>query len=218
MNITIEFPTVLPPGYKMFKARKWAVPELGLSYEEFGFSSFQVIPTWIAETRTWSAVSNFSIMDTYGTKKLQEIQVQDGFELRVKMNWLVMNGFASSPMWTGSSKNWQDAPEYRVGTMLWGDQIFAATTETFNVQTSLGLQSCRKILPFRKIDWFRSPDAHPHLFPWACVSGPNNGISFSWGRGKIRTMLQVLDPIDYKFAGSIVPTAFYMPENWCLSP
>jgi hypothetical protein len=217
VNITVEFVDrpVLPDGYQMFRATKWAILELGLSYEAFGFSSFEVVPLWIPETRQFSAVSNFSILDKDGITNLQKLQPNDGFSLNVKMNWLVASNSGGNAMWTGDATEWDTATSYRVGTMLWGDQLFAATTQTFNLTTTIGQGTYRKVLSFKKSDWLKDPKSNPHLFPRATVTGRNNGISNSFGRGEIRTMLQVLDPNDYKFAGSIIPT-YYIPSNWCL--
>jgi len=207
---------VLPAGWHLFRATKWPVLELGLSFEIFGGSSFEVIPLWIPETRQFTAINNFSVLDNDGVKRLQALQPKDRFDLRVKMNWLVSSGTGGNAMWTHSALEWDTSPTYEAGTMLWGDQLFAASEETFNLTTSIGAGSYRKVLPFKKSDWFKDPAVNPHLFPRATVCRPNGGISRDFGRGEIRTMLMVLDPADYKFTGSIKPSAFYVLDSWCL--
>ena len=216
VKITVE---PLPDGFRLFRAKKWPLVEIGLSFETFGGSSFQVVPLWIPETRQFSAISNFSILDTDGTLRLQKLQPQDSYGLRVKMNWLVGAG-TSTPecaMWTDSTLEWNVAPQYHVGTMLWGDQTFLAskTVEMIRTTPTLGTIPCRRVYAFRRSDWSKDPATHPHLFPRATVCRPSGGISDDFGRGEIRTMLQVLDPRDYKFAGTITPS-FYIPDFWCL--
>lgn len=206
----------LPAGYQLFKAKRWPLTEIGLSYETFGGSSFQVVPLWIPETKQFSAISNFSVLDNDGVKRLQALQPNDGYPLSVKVGWLVADGTGVSAMWTHSDLDWDSSPTYEAGSMLWGDQLFAATNEIFNLTTSIGSGQYRKVLPFRKTDWLKDPKANPHLFPRATVSRPNGGISNDFGRGEIRTMLMVLDPRDYKFAGGIIPSAFYVPVQWSL--
>lgn len=217
LPISITFRNMaLPIGYKLFRATKWPIVELGLSFESFGGSSFQVVPLWVIETRQFSAVKgNFSILDADGVKRLQALQPNDGYTLNVKMNWLVASGDGVCPMWTHSPAEWDLSPTYEVGTMLWGGQIFAASEEVFYLSTSIGYGGYRKVLPFRKADWNKDPQAYPYLFPRATICRPNGGISNDFGRGEIRTMLQVLDPRDYQFAGSLVPSAFYIPTQWC---
>ncbi len=205
-----------PPGWKLFRATKWPIIELGLSAETFGGSSFEVVPLWVPETGQFSAVKgNFSILDSDGVKRLQTLQPSDGYTLRVKMNWLVASGIGVAPMWTHSPAEWDQSPTYEVGTMLWGDQIFAASEDVFYLATSIGYGGYRKVLPFRRADWSKDPKQYPYLFPRATICRANGGISNDFGRGEIRTMLQVLDARDYKFAGGQVPGAFYIPVQWC---
>jgi hypothetical protein len=220
-TIVLTEPTadIIPPpaGWKLFRATTWPVVELGLSFETFGGSSFEVIPPWIPETRQFTAISNFSVLDNDAVKRLQALQPADGFDLRVKMNWLVSNGTGGTAMWTHSDLGWDTSPTYEAGTMLWGDQLFAASEETFNLNTSIGYGTYRKVMPFRRADWNKDPKQYPYLFPRATVCRPNGGISNDFGRGEIRTMLQVLDPRDYKFTGGIIPSGFYIPVPWCLA-
>ena len=212
VKITVE---PLPDGFRLFKAKKWPLVEIGLSYETFGGSSFQVVPLWIPETRQFSAISNFSILDADGVSRLKALQPKDGFGLAPKMGWLVAEGTGVCAMWTHSTAGWDTSPTYEVGTMLWGDQTFLASKETVQLRTTIGTTPCRRVYAFRKSDWSKDPTTHPYLFPRATVCRPNGGISDDFGRGEIRTMLQVLDPRDYKFAGTITPT-FYIPDFWCL--
>lgn len=215
IEIKIDSPVAnLPDGYQLYRAIKWPIVELGLSREVFGFDSFQVVPLWVPETKQFSAVSNFSILDDI--KRLQDLQPADGFELRVKMNWLVADGNGGNAMWTGTAQSWDTTTEYRSGTMLWGDQIFAASKQEFYLSTPIGYGAYRKVLPFRKADWNKKHTEYPHLFPRATITRANGGISNDFGRGEIRTMLMVLDPRDYKFAGGLIPSAFYIPVQWCL--
>lgn len=219
-TIVLTEPTasIVPPpaGWKLFRATTWPVVELGLSFEAFGGSSFEVIPLWVPETKQFSAVKgNFSILDADGVAHLKALQPDDGYPLSVKMGWLVYSGVGVAPMWTHSEADWDTAVTYEVGTMLWGDQLFAASEETFDLTTSIGYGTYRKVMPFRKADWDKDPQQYPYLFPRATVCRPNGGISNDFGRGEIRAMLMVLDPRDYKFAGSIVPSGFYIPTQWC---
>ena len=210
---------IIPPpvGWKLFRAKPWPLTEIGLSFEIFGGSSFEVVPLWIPETRQFSAVSNFSVLDADAVARLKALQPKDGFGLAQKMGWLVADGTGVCAMWTHSSAGWDTATTYEAGTMLWGNQLFAASEQTFEIKTSLGLGTYRKVLPFRRADWNKDPKQYPYLFPRATVCRPNGGISDDFGRGEIRTMLMVLDPRDYKFAGSVIPSAFYIPDAWCLA-
>lgn len=205
-----------PPGYKLFVAQPWPILELGLSSTVFGGSSFQVLPPWIEETKQFSAISNFSIL-TYASGdiiKLLALQPRD-MSLGIKMGWLVAEGTGVSAMWTGTEQGWDTALEYRVGTMLWGGQLFAASEQLYYISTKLGYGAYRKVLPFRRTDWQKDPGQYPYLFPRASIVSKGDGISWDFGRGAIYTCLQVLDPADFKFAGGLKPSAFYVKENWC---
>src|SRR5262245_25000613 len=143
MQIDSTFPnsnTTPPPGYAVYRAKPWPIPELDLSYETFDVSSFQVTPLWVDETRQFSAGSagNWSLL-TDVRDKLIALQPKDGIDIHIKMNWLIHSGNGVACMWTGDKKiEWKDTTDYRAGCQLWGNQLFAATVETSSVKTKIG--------------------------------------------------------------------------------
>ncbi len=214
LSFTIHYPPALPTGYRLFRAPVWPIHQYGLdlSTATFGLSSFMIIPVWIPETRSWSGVTNFSVLPE--TEQVQGLQPKDGHTLTEKMNWLVTAGNGTAPMWTGDTTiTWQNATEYRVGCMLWGNQVFAASEVVTAVNVNGQIIGMRRVLPFRREYWDTQPE---WMFPQACIAGKDNKLSYDWGRGEIRTMQMLLNPAQYDFAGTIQPQAFWMPADWCL--
>lgn len=204
-----------PDGFDLFLAPIWPIPELGLSADKFGFSSFQVIPAYIPETKSWSAISNFSIWDFDAVVRIQKLQPDDGYALNVKMKWLVHSGTGVGPMWTGNTGlDWNETTTYRSGSMLWGRQVFAASKETYAFYTkAFGFTDYRKCYEFRRSDWQR--DKHIEwLYPRAAITRSGGGFSNDFGRGEIRTPLMIVSQ-DYQFAGHVVPSGFFVPASWC---
>ena len=176
-----------------------------------------VIPVWVTETRSFSALQNYSKIDRAEIDKLIALQTPDpDHPIEVKMNWLMYTGTGVSAMWTGDTQqDWRVTPLARVGSMLWGNQLFAASEATYPVMVKGVSTLCRKVLPFRSDYW--NSDRPEWAFPRACVVTPGEGISYDWGRGEIRTMLQVMDPAEYPFVGGLSPAAFWLPAEWCLN-
>lgn len=224
MKVSITFPaSPLPSGYRLYRAPVWPLvdTQLGieLSTQTFGVSSFMVIPLWVAESQTFSAVQKYSVMNRADMDKLEELQPEA--TKSKAMNWLVYSIPADDPsapskgvsaMWTGSTLDYKESQRLEVGTMLWGNQTFAASETVYPVNIKGTLTDCRKVLPFKREYWTTKP---AHMFPRACIAGKDNALVYEWdSRGAITTMLQVLDPSEFPFAGGKVPSAFYVPARW----
>lgn len=212
-----------PAGYGVFRARKWGDPTLVrealLSTEIVNTSNFQVIPVWVPETQSFSAVKgNVSQYDRSkgDITALISLQPSTGASLNEVFNPLVGEG-PGRTWWADS--DWSTAPVWYAGTQLWGGQLFAATLETFDVDLKYpnGLKArvaCRKVLPFRRADFSKDPARYPWLLNWFTVAFRNNVYSETFNGIRRRVPVQVLDPRDFKFVGPVQPNAFYIPAHW----
>lgn len=212
-----------PVGYGVFRARKWGDPILVrdalLSTEIVDTSNFQVIPVWVPETQSFSAVKgNVSQYDRGlgDMDALIRLQPPQGAPLQEIFNPLV--GEDPGRTWWSDS-DWQTAPIWYAGSQLWGGQMFAATMETFNITLKYPNGStagvpCRKILPFRRSDFAKDPEKYPWLFNWYTVAYRDNLYSEYFNLLRRRVPVQVLDPRDFHFVGPKTPSAFYLPAHW----
>lgn len=214
-----------PEGLGVFRAKKWGDPILVrdalLSTEIVNTSNFQVIPVWVEETQTFSAVSgNVSQYDRSkgDMDNLLKIQPSTGATWSDIFNVLVGKD-AGRTWWSDSDP--ATAPIWYAGTQLWGGQCFAATLQTFPMllkypNGSWASVNCRKILPFRRADFAKDPEKHPWLFNWFTVAYRNNLYSEYFGLLRRRVPVQVLDPRDFRFNGPAdkQPSAFYIPAHW----
>ncbi len=227
----VDLSKIVPPPseYQLFTAKKWGDPILveqaNLDTAYVDTSNFQVIPVLVKEAKTFSAVSKYSLLERSkgDIDALQQLQPLDGATMAQKMNVLVYPGKGARTMWTNNAMyDWQNASAYYAGTQLWGGQMLAATIETFDVPLTYPsgqstVASCRKVLAFRQADWVKSFEQYPYLINRYTVAyrlPEENTYSETFG-GIIRLVpMQCLDPQDFKFAGGLVPSAYYVPAQW----
>lgn len=152
----------------------------------------------------------------------QTVTLPDGYNLKQKMGWLYqdMTG-ASVPgleMWGWGE--WYTATEVRYGTMVHGGQNVAVSDELTTLRITLPGDfpntvkdvPCRKLLAFRRADLAR-PITDNWLWNRCTVANhPGNGYGDA-PKGRIYAPV-ALDARDFDFAGSFVPSAYYIPEIW----
>ena len=221
-----------PAGYGLFRARKWGDPlmiaEAGLSTDEayFNTSNFQVVPVFVPETGTFSATAgNHSY---YSRAKgdmdaIWNLQPKDGRTQAAVFNPIIYTGNYTSTLWTNSELTWKEAPEWVAGSQCYGGQLFAATLTTFPFSTSLpnkpkAVYRFRKVFPFRREHFALRYETHPWLINKYTVAfrRPVENTYSEIFNGLERFLpFQCLDPHDFKFAGSKVPSGFFIPANWC---
>lgn len=212
-----------PLGYGVFRAGKWGDPILVrdalLSTEIVKTSNFQVIPVWVEETQSFSAVKgNVSQYDRGFGDMDNLIRIQPAMGATVQEIFNPLVGEDRGRTWWSDS-DWQTAPIWYAGSQLWGGQLFAATMETFNITLkypngSVTGVACRKILPFRRADFAKDPEHYPWLFNWFTVAFRGNVYSETFNGIRRRVPVQVLDPRDFHFLGPKTPSAFYLPAHW----
>ncbi len=193
-------PTAKPPaGYAVFEALAWGqepiATECDCDIRKYPglTSNFQVVGVWVAETRQFTAVGNYSIFDraqgdmdalyrlnlrrapdllklyeAKGLAAVRDLKFPDGFSLQQKFAALVFDGKFTSAMWTDGAGNWADAPQYRSGTMVYGKMQFAATVETEMVTVRYPGTGEVKMVACRRILPFRRADfaKDPDQYPW----------------------------------------------------
>lgn len=229
MSLTINFPALsttpnLPTGFGLFRVRGYPIKGYGVNLDavQRGVQMWAIVPVWVIETQSFSAVKgNVSMIGPTDIRNLKDLQPNDGYTLSEKMGWLVHgvtdndpNGWGVAPMWTGKGNgDWNTANAYYVGSQLWAGQVCAASLETYRVQINGEFVPCRKLYSFKPSDW-KVMDA-PWLFPTCCIARKtDNSLSFDFGRGTVRSMLQVLSYPEYEFVGNAKPSAYYVPADW----
>ena len=227
---------VLPPaGYSLFCARKWGDPILvdqaNLSTSYFNTSNFQVIPVYVKETGTFSATAgNHSdyLRSAGDMDSIWNLQPKDGRTKESMFNPIIYNGNYTSTMWTNYNPDtgitWQNSPKWVAGSQLYGGQMFDATSQTFDILCQMPNKpkqyvTCRKVYPFRREHFGLSYETHPWLINKYTVAfrKPNENTYSEQFNGLVRYLpMQVLDPRDFKFSGTVVPSAFYTPAAWSI--
>lgn len=220
INITIRSApvSVLPVGFDKFTVRPYPIHGYGVDLDavQRGVDMWAIVPVWCIETQSWSAVKgNVSMIGKTDIDKLTALQPKDSHTLNEKMGWLVSSKSGIAPMWTGGLGDWDTAQAYYAGSQLWAGQDCAASHETFKVAINGETVTCRKLYTFQPSDWKKAPQDAPWLYPWCSVARKSdNSLSYDWGRGRIRTMSQVLNYPAYEFVGPAKPSAFYVPAAW----
>lgn len=225
--------SIVPPpsGYGLFTARKWGDPVLvdqaNLSTAIFNTSNFQVVPVFVKETGTFSATAgNHSdyLRSMGDMDAIWNMQPKDGRTKEEMFNPIIETGNFAKTMWTNSTLGWQDSPKWVAGSQLYGGQMFAATLEIFQVLCQMPNKpkqyvACRKVFPFRREHFNLSHETHPWLINKYTVAY-RKPVEDTYGEkfgGLIRYLpMQVLDPRDFKFSGTITPSAFYTPVDWSI--
>ncbi len=152
---------------------------------------------------------------------VKDAKLPDGYSLHQKMNWLVNpEGDTTRPstvMWANGF--WYEATWIRYGTMVNGGQKVAASPQIHEVRTQLkhmsspGLVRCRKLLPFRRLDFGKPNATHPWLLQYATVANhPGNGYG-DYIRGHVMCPV-ALDSNDFDFSGLFKPSTYYIPVDW----
>lgn len=123
-----------PPAPVIRTVRRYGDPfmvaKMGLDTAFLGTGNFQnvVLATWRNNVLTFSAVSQFQMMDTQALDYLRSIQVADAVEVNRKLNWLGVNGGGGRPYLTKNSG-------IAYGTMVWGGtQVQLETDAQGNVK------------------------------------------------------------------------------------
>lgn len=227
---------VQPPArYGLFVARLWGdtimVDEAGLSteVEYFNTSNFQVVPVYVPETGTFSATAgNHSYYSRAkgDMEAIWNLQPKDGRTQEITFNPIIQAGNYVKTMWTGDKEtDWKAATEWIAGSQCYGGQMFAATLQTYAINTSLpnkprATYQFRKIYPFRREHFGLSFETHPWLinkYTVAFQRPVDNTYSEKFNGLERFLPFQCLDPRDFKFAGSKVPSGYFIPSRWCVA-
>jgi len=208
--------------------------------------SFEVISCYISETQDFSSISNFCKLNHDDMVKLANTQLLhfghpfnmkleemrkmegkklDGFNLKQKMSWLYqpLKKEGETPgleMW--GMGEWFETEEARYGTMVHGGQMVACATETVEITCKLAGEKAerpvtmRKLLPFRRSDWGKTHAEYPWLIHKCTVANhPGSKFNEATPKGLIYAPV-ALDWRDFPFKGQIVPSAYYLVDDWLI--
>lgn len=216
----------IPPDTKLYRALNWGdeplVKQAGLSAlfkhdnGKMVGSNFNPLPIF-SNSGTWSAIVNSLIIPREDVDRLIKLQVPEGeFSTANKMNWLVYDGFNVRPYWCKGGGDWKTAPKIWWGTILFGGQL-VLTDGDATFFTKLPEEDAPRDVPmkrlvcFRRSDWGKTHATHPWLIQKATQVDHKNRYS-DMPRGFIYSPLW--SPLDWDFAGSQQPDAFYIPADW----
>lgn len=225
---------VVPPaGYGLFYARKWGDPimvaEAGLSTDEayFNTSNFQVVPVYVPQTGTFSATAgnhSYYVRAKGDMDAIWNLQPKDGRTQAQNFNPIIFTGNYVKTFWTNDvNQSWDVVNEWVAGSQCYGGQMFAATSTTIEITTSLpnkpkGTYTFRKVFPFRREHFGLSFETHPWLINKYTVAfrKPVENTYSETFNGLVRYLpFQCLDPRDFKFAGGKTPE-YFIPASWCV--
>lgn len=213
----------LPPNIRRIK--RWGYDSIMTSYGfdinalTDGTNNFQAIGLYNKDTNTCGGISNFIKVSHSDMVHLYNLQVYDGVEIDLKMNWLVNTGNGKRIYWGG---DWRSAVEIKWGTIgLGGNFVQVEGYETLRVPMRNGQYetlSFARLVGFKKSDWNRP------LFPAdddigllasglvhrAYCVGKNNALVDS---PKRVVYTPFYDPRDWK-TGQVRNSPLYIPEIW----
>ncbi|HEY5731857.1 MAG TPA: DUF5915 domain-containing protein [Anaerolineales bacterium] len=215
----------LPPKTELYKALNWGdkilVEQAGLSAlaktddgRTVG-SNFNPLPIF-SNSGTWSAIVNALILPREDVDGLIDLQEEDEYTVREKMNWLVYEGNNDRPYWCKGQGDWKTAKRIWWGTIVFGGQ-WVLTDGDVTFFTQLPQEKSPRDVPmkrlvcFRKSDWGKTHHTHPWLVHRATQVDDKDRFSDE-PRGIIYSPLW--SPLDWKFAGNPKLDAFYIPTDW----
>jgi GH25 family lysozyme M1 (1,4-beta-N-acetylmuramidase) len=218
------------PAVTIYRLRKWGDPILvaqsGASIELVPpNSNFQAIGLYNKQTG-WGGVSNFLYIPRADIDKLKALQVEDEYEEKKddwrsqKMNWLCKE--KGTIYFTGrDAPGWDVAKLIKWGTIALGNNLVGVEgVEEMLIatrgETKKRWRTMARLAGFRKTDWSLSL---PELLGLGlvhrcyCVYGSDNEIGDT-PKGIVYSPFW--SPLDWDFAGTSQPQAFYVPMDWLL--
>ncbi len=211
-------PSTNPSGAAgdLYKVKIWGDPIMvkqGFEVVEAGSTNFQAVKLFI-EDGSCGGVTSFLRIQRDDINKLKSLQVADNYNAKQKMEWLCSHR-GSIYMYENEDDSWETAPSMRWGTIsLGGNLVMVDAIVDMVAKPPDGIRrelKMARLVSFRKTDWGKTWKTHPHLVHRAYCAYKNNQFGDS-PKGIIYTPL--FSPLDWDFAGTQQPKAFYLPLEW----
>lgn len=211
-----------PPQKIMRKVRRWGDPvmtQYGFDVNQVGTSNFQAVRCYNKETG-FGAVTNWLYIPHVEVMNLWNMQIEDNYATKNKMNWLCSYR-GSLYMYDRESDDWQTAAQIRWGTLTLGGNVvqverYETIRTIFGTTDNKYLQDVQmaRLVGFKPLDWTRPlsellMDGLVHRV--YCAYFPENGFGDS-PKGVVYSPFY--SPQAYDFGGTKKPDALYLPVVW----
>ena len=188
--------------------------EEGFDVNFVNTSNFQAVPLFI-EDGSCGAVTSFLHIPHADVEKLQDLQIPDNHTVKQKMNWLCASYRGKIYMYDNPNDDWETASVIRWGSIaLGGNLVMVEDIVKMVAKPPDGRRremQMARLVAFRKTDWGKTWQTHPHLIHRAYCAYKNNQFGDS-PSGIVYTPLY--SPLDWDFAGTYQPKAWYIPLEW----
>lgn len=209
-----------PPVVGVRTLRRWGDPVMlkwGYDYAKVGTSNWQNISLWNAKTG-WGAVSNFLWIDRPYIDYLQSLQFPQtteagSFTVKQKMGWLCSD---KGKMYIRAGE-WETAPQIGWGTTAVGANV-VTIQEIKTLEVVYKPTGRKQPVEMARVKCFRKTDVNRPLNDLLaegivhrcyCVY-KNNGFGDT-PKGIIYSPMW--SPLDWDFAGTLQPDAFWLPTE-----
>lgn len=217
ISIHISQPT--PPLYRL---RVWGDPilvqEAGLSVSIAGTTNFQAIGLYNQVTG-WGGVSNHLTIPRADIDRLIALQVEDEYEDKrddwrsQKMNWLCKE--EGTIYFKG---DWRTSSEINWGTIGLGNNLVQVEdVEDMLIATKNDprkrLRRMGRLVGFRRADWGKPlKELLETGLVHRCYCAYKGDVLGDTPKGIVYSPFW--SPLDWDFAGTAQPEAFYLPMDW----
>jgi hypothetical protein len=200
----------------LYKVKTWGEPimvQQGFDWHQIKSTNFQAVKLFI-EDGSCGGVTSFLRIPREDINKLQNLQVADNYKTKQKMEWLCSYR-GSIYMYENEHDSWETSPIIRWGTIaLGGNLVMVEDIVKMVAGTPDGIRremQMARLVSFRKTDWGKTWETHPHLVHRAYCAYKNNQFGDS-PKGIVYTPL--FSPLDWDFVGIQHPKAWYLPLEW----
>lgn len=226
LNFNAQLP--VPPNVaEVRKLRVWGDPilveEADLSTAIVNTSNFQAVGLYNKETG-WGGVSNFLRIPHGDLRRVESMQLDDGYTAHEKMAWMCNSYRGKIYMWDDPNTDWETAASIRWGTIgLGGNHVQVDGYETFTNfylpnNTFYGSVKMARLRGFRSNDWFRPLDELVRNgLVHRCYCAYRTPQEDTFGDSPKGVVYNpFFSPLDWEFTGGRKPSAFYVPAHWLI--